>query len=202
MSRDIKSYLNQTVYTRVATGMSSKGSGKIRDVKVPRFTGFIVDEINPVKDSRFFTLTLRETDSRRIYYKDVLFSEEDLMDVRDATKDDYFGYIFAMGEGALRNTSLETRTAIREGRVIPGMSEEEVMMAVGEPVAKTPEKNGIREWHYNRSNGVLLVVQLNAKGKVVKAGGRATKTTKKRVVDNGRLVGNPADKDMRAPEGE
>ncbi len=202
VSRDIKSYLNQTVYTRVATGMSSKGSGKIRDVKVPRFTGFIVDEINPVKDSRFFTLTLRETDSRRIYYKDVLFSEEDLMDVRDATKDDYFGYIFAMGEGALRNTSLETRTAIREGRVIPGMSEEEVMMAVGEPVAKTPEKNGIREWHYNRSNGVLLVVQLNAKGKVVKAGGRATKTTKKRVVDNGRLVGNPADKDMRAPEGE
>ena len=197
VSTDIKSYLNQTVHTRVATGMSSKGSGKIRDVKVPRFTGFIIDEINSVKDSRYYTLTLRETETRRIYYKDVLFREEDLMDIRDATKDDYFGYIFAMGEGALRNTSLETRTAIREGRVIPGMSEEEVMMAVGEPVNKTPEKNGIREWHYNRSNGVLLVVQLNDRGKVVKAGGRAPKTTsKKKSQNNGRLVGNTSTNDL------
>ena len=197
VSTDIKSYLNQTVHTRVATGMSSKGSGKIRDVKVPRFTGFIIDEINSVKDSRYYTLTLRETETRRIYYKDVLFREEDLMDIRDATKDDYFGYIFAMGEGALRNTSLETRTAIREGRVIPGMSEEEVMMAVGEPVNKPPEKNGIREWHYNRSNGVLLVVQLNDRGKVVKAGGRAPKTTsKKKSQNNGRLVGNTSTNDL------
>jgi uncharacterized Zn finger protein len=196
VSKDIKSYLNQTVHTNIATSMSSKGSGKVRDVKVPRFTGFIIDEINPVKDSRYYTLTLRETETRRIYYKDVLFKEEDLMDIRDASKDDYFGYIFGMGEGALRNTSLETRTAIREGRVIPGMSEDEVMMAVGEPFNKVTDSNGVREWLYTRSNGVLLVVQFNAKGKVIKAGGRAVKTNassgKKTKSDNGRLVGNPA----------
>ena len=178
VSTDIRSYLNQTVHTIVSTSMSSKGSGKVRDVKVPRFTGFIIDEINSVKDSRYYTLTLRETETRRIYYKDVLFSEKDLMELRDASKDDYFGYIFGMGEGALRNTSLETRTAIREGRVIPGMSEDEVLMAVGEPLQKTKDSNGVREWIYNRSNGVLLVVQFNAKGKVSKAGGRATKATK------------------------
>ena len=176
VSSDIKSYLNQTVHTKVSTGMSSKGSGKVRDVKVPRFTGFIIDEINPVKDSRYYTLTLRETETRRIYYKDVLFKEEDLMELRDASKDDYFGYIFGMGEGALRNTSLETRTAIREGRVIPGMSEDEVLMAVGEPYQKVTDSNGVREWLYARSNGVLLVVQFNGKGKVSKAGGRAVKT--------------------------
>ena len=177
VSNDIKSYLNQTVHTNVATSMSSKGSGKIRDVKVPRFTGFIIDEINPIKDSRYYTLTLRETETRRIYYKDVVFKEQDLMDSRDATKDDYFGYIFGMGEGALRITSLETRTAIREGRVIPGMSEDEVLMAVGEPFNKVKDSKGVNEWLYTRSNGVLLVVQFNAKGKVIKAGGRATKTT-------------------------
>ena len=177
VASDIKSYLNQTVHTTVSTSMSSKGSGKVRDIKVPRFTGFIIDEINPIKDSPYYTLTLRETETRRIYYKDVLFKEEDLMNVRDATQDDYFGYIFGMGEGALRNTSLETRTAIREGRVIPGMSEDEVMMAVGEPFQKA-NNNGIREWLYKRSNGVLLVVQFNSKGKVTKAGGRATKATK------------------------
>ena len=178
VSTDIKSYLNQTVHTTVATSMSSKGSGKVRDVKVPRFTGFIIDEINPIKDSRYYTLTLRETETRRIYYKDVLFKEQDLMELRDASKDDYFGHIFGMGEGALRNTSLETRTAIREGRVIPGMSEEEVLMALGEPAQKVTDSKGVREWHYARSNGVILVIQFNAKGKVSKAGGRATKATK------------------------
>ena len=176
VSSDIKSYLNQTVHTKMSTDMSSKGSGKVRDVKVPRFTGFIIDEINPVKDSRYYTLTLRETETRRIYYKDVLFSEEDLMNIREATKDDYFGYLFGMGEGALRNTSLETRTAIREGRVIPGMSEDEVLMAVGEPYSKITDSNGVREWLYTRSNGVLLVVQFDSKGRVSKAAGRAVKT--------------------------
>ena len=178
VSTDIKSYLNQTVHTTKAISMSSKGSGKVRDVKVPRFTGFIIDEINSVKDSRYYTLTLRETETRRIYYKDVLFREEDLMELRDASKDDYFGYIFGMGDGALRNTSLETRTAIREGRVIPGMSEDEVLMAVGEPYEKVTDSKGVREWHYARSNGVILVVSFNSKGKVLKAGGRATKATK------------------------
>lgn len=177
VSSDIKSYLNQTVHTTMSVSMSSKGSGKVRDVKVPRFTGFIIDEINPIKDSPYYTLTLRETDTRRIYYKDVLFKEEDLMSIRDAKEDDYFGHIFGMGEGALHKTSLETRTAIREGRVIPGMSEDEVLMAVGEPFQKVTNK-GVREWLYQRSNGVLLVVQFNSKGKVSKAGGRATKATK------------------------
>ena len=157
VSSDIKSYLNQTVHTTMSISMSSKGSGKVRDVKVPRFTGFIIDEINPIKDSPYYTLTLR-------------------MSIRDAKEDDYFGHIFGMGEGALHKTSLETRTAIREGRVIPGMSEDEVMMAVGEPFQKVTDSNGVREWLYTRSNGVLLVVQFNAKGKVSKAGGRAVKT--------------------------
>ena len=82
-----------------------------------------------------------------------------------------------MGEGQLHSTTLETRTAIREGRVIPGMTEEEVKLAVGEPVSKIMDSNGITEWLYNRSNGVLLVVQFNEEGIVKKAGGRAGKAT-------------------------
>ena len=49
-------------------------------------------------------------------------------------------------------------------------------MAVGEPFQKQTNSEGVREWLYTRSNGVLLVVQFNAKGKVSKAGGRAVKT--------------------------
>ena len=178
VSKDIKSYLNQTVHTKYATAMSSKGSGKVRDIKVPKYTGFIIDEITPVKDSRYYTLTLRETETRRIYYKDVAFKEEDVEgDKMETVREYYFGYLFGMGEGAIRNTSLETRTAIREGRVIPGMTEDEVMMAVGEPFQKKQTSEGVREWLYTRSNGVLLVVQFNSKGKVIKAGGRKAPKT-------------------------
>ena len=173
VSKDFKSYLNQTVYTKYATAMSSKGAGKTRDVKVPRLTGFIIDEINRDKNHEgYYSLTLREVETRRIFYKDITFNEDNR-----GPREDFFGYLFGMGEGAGRSTTLETRTAIREGRVIPGMSEDEVLMAVGEPFNKVKDSKGVNEWLYTRSNGVLLVVQFNAKGKVIKAGGRATKTT-------------------------
>ena len=156
VNADINTYLNQTVHTKYPSQMSSKGSGKVRDVTVPRFTGFIIDEIKPVKGtSPYYTLTLRETESRRIYYKDVAFSQEDMVD--GAPKDDYFGYLFGMGEGQMRSTTLETRTAIREGRVIPGMTMEEVELAVGEPSTRNKNSDGITEWMYPRTNSILIV---------------------------------------------
>ena len=167
VSKDVKSYLNQTVHTKYATGMSSKGSGKKRDVMVPRFTGFIIDEIVPQKNSEYYTLTLRETDTRRIYYKDVVFNEE-----TRAPREDFFGYLFALGEGMAHSTTLETRAAIREGRVIPGMTVEEVGLAVGEPTSKVTTSDGIMEWMYPRTNSVL-VVQFDEDGIVTKAGARA-----------------------------
>ena len=179
VSSDVKSYLNQTVHTKFATSMSSKGAGKVRDVKVPKFTGFIIDEI--VKDrnnTNYYSLTLRETETRRIYYKDVVFNEE-----TRAPREDFFGYLFAMGDGITRNTTLETRTAIREGRVIPGMSIEEVEMAVGEATTKITTNNG-EDWMYPRTNSVL-VVQFDKDGIVKKAAAQAKDAGKKG--KNGRL---------------
>lgn len=173
VSRNVNDYLNQTVHTTMATTMSSKGAGKVRNVKVPRFTGFIIDEIKPVRNSEYYTLTLRETETRRIYYKEVTFSESVAM--ADGNKDDYFGTLFGTGEGQMLSTTKETRAAIREGRVIPGMTQEEVQLAVGEPVTTMKDSNGNDEWIYNRSNGVLLVVQFDSDGIVKKAGGRAGK---------------------------
>ena len=174
VSNDIKDYLNSTVYTKVATSMSSKGAGKVRDIQVPRFTGFVIDEIAPLKNTRYYTLTLREMESRRIYYKDVTFTKEDEQGgVIADNSDDYFGYVFGMGEGAARSTSKETRAAIREGRVIPGMSKDEVQLAVGEPASKIVDSEGLDMWLYARSNGVILDVKFDAKGKVKSAKARA-----------------------------
>ena len=176
VSDNVKSYLNKTIHTRVSAAMSSKGSGKVRDVKVPRFTGFIVDEIEPVKGTNYYTLTLRETETRRIYYKDVTFKEENVAGDANGAHEDFFGYLFAMGEGQLRNTSLETRTAIREGRVIPGMSVEEVEMAMGEATTKLTTSDGVTEWYYPRTNSVL-VVQFDSDGYVKQAKARATSSS-------------------------
>lgn len=180
VSDNIKEYLNQTVYTKYPTHMSSKGSGKVRDIQVPRFTGFIIDEIVPVKNTGFYTLTLRETESRRIYYKDIIFREEVLLSNREADEDDYFGHVFGLGEGAVKSTSKETRAAIREGRVIPGMTKAEVEMAMGEPYRKVVDSDGLDLWMYARSNNVILDVWFTDRDIVKKAKARKALTNSKK----------------------
>ena len=181
VTKDIKSYLNQTVYTKYATAMSSKGAGKTRDVKVPRLTGFIIDEINRDKNHEgYYTLTLREVETRRIFYKEISFNEDNR-----GPREDFFGYLFGMGEGAGRSTTLETRTAIREGRVIPGMSMEEVEMAVGEAASKVTTSDGVTEWMYPRTNSVL-VVQFEdgvVKKAAARAAGNGGATKKRRMAE-------------------
>ncbi len=171
--KNINDYLNQTIHTKFVTTMNSRGSGKVREVKVPSFTGFIVDDIRPLKTNGYYVLMLRESETRRIYSKEITFNEA--IALANGSRDDYFGSLFGLGDGESRATTLETRTAIREGRVIPGMTEEEVELAVGEPVTRVRDSEGVMEWLYNRSNGVLLVVRFNDDGIVTKAGGRATK---------------------------
>lgn len=178
VSQDVKDYLNKTIHTKVATSMSSKGSGKVRDIKVPRFTGFVIDEIVPVKNTRYYTLTLRETESRRIYYKDITFTAEDEQGGYDEDSEDYFGYVFGMGEGEARYTSKETRAAIREGRVIRGMTKDEVLLAMGEPVSKITDSDGNDMWLYARSNGVVLDVKFDVKGLVKQAKARVGDASK------------------------
>ena len=172
VSSNIREYLNKTVHTKYSTSMSSKGSGKVRDVKVPRFTGFIIDEITPVRNSKYYTLTMRETDSRRVYYKDIVFNEDDIAGGASGQRDDFFGYLFGMGEGEARNTSKESRAAIREGRVIAGMTKEEVEMAMGEAFKKTYDSEGGEMWLYARSNDVILDVWFDEKGYVTQAKAR------------------------------
>jgi len=191
VSDNVKDYLNKTIHTKYAVSMSSKGSGKVRDVKVPRFTGFIVDDIEQIDNKKYYTLTLREQETRRIYYKDVAFKLEDVVGGSDAAQEDYFGYIFSMGDGVEHNTSLETRTAIREGRVIPNMTKDEVQMAVGEPSMKE-NSNGIEYWTYPRTNS-FLVIEFKSDGTVKQAKahakeGNSKNTNNRRRRNDGRRV--------------
>ena len=108
-------------------------------------------------------MTLTESESRRVYLKEVTFVSDDVA----TAPANYFGTLFGFGEGKLRNSSRETRAMIRQGRVGGGMTEEEVELAMGEPDSKTVNADGLQEWIYKRTKK-LFIVQFDNQGKVAK----------------------------------
>lgn len=168
VSKNLAHYIGKMVHTKYTTDMVSKGDGKERTLKVPRMTTFSIENLAPKSNSSYVTLTLKERESRRIYFKDVTFTNVDNVtgDI-DGRREDYFGYLFAMGEGKTRETTQAARAAIRQGRVILGMTEDEVIMAMGEPNNTAESSNGRHDWIYNRSGGKLLIVQFDGSGKVI-----------------------------------
>ena len=172
-------YIGKTLHTKFVTGMITKGDGRERTIRVPKLMAFRIDRIIPKKESDYCTLLLRETDSGREYTKDVTFkSQEDVTGELGANKEDFFGYVFAMGEGKARQTSQAARAAIRQGRVILNMDEEEVEMAMGEADNVISSGNGRTDWIYRRSKGKLLIVQFGANGRVIGYKTGAGNTTK------------------------
>ena len=186
VSKDLAKYVGQVVHTKYTTNMISKGDGKERTLKVPRLTAFTIENLAPKNNSSYVTLTLKENETRRIYFKDVTFTNiDDVTGDIDGKREDYFGYLFAMGEGKARSTSQAARAAIRAGRVILNMSEDEVAMAVGEPNRTVEGSNGKHDWIYNRSGGKLLVVHFDGSGRVIgtnvdRSGAQKTTSTKRR----------------------
>ena len=163
VSADFTQYIGKTIYSKVPVEMISKGDGRIRNVKVPRLTEFIIDDISAVGNSRNVMMTLTESESRRVYLKEVTFVSDDVA----TAPANYFGTLFGLGEGKLRNSSRETRAMIRQGRVGGGMTEEEVELAMGEPDSKTVNADGLQEWIYKRTKK-LFIVQFDNQGKVAK----------------------------------
>ena len=95
---------------------------------------------------------MREVESRRVFTKEVAFTESDVLNTRNGNmENDFFGYVFGMGDGAVKETSMEIRAAIREGRVIRGMNRDQVLLAMGEPFRTVVEDNGNEKWMYSRS---------------------------------------------------
>ena len=160
VAKDITTYIGKTIHSKVLTSMVTRGDGRERTVRVPKMTTFIVDNISQIRNGKYATLSLTEAESRRPYFKEVSFVLTDEVLNDSVQLNEYFGYLFAMGEGAIRETSQAARAAIRAGRVTAGMTEDEVILAMGEdPDRKeNPGSDGRYRWHYKRSSGTLTVV--------------------------------------------
>ena len=158
VNKDYKTYIGQVIHNKYKTEMVTKGDGKDRYVTIPKMMTFRVDNTLAQPNSEYVTLTLTEMDSRRVFYKDVTFINPVGKANARAKEDEYFGYLFAMGEGQARETSQAARAAIQQGRVIVGMSEDEVTLAMGEEPSRIETSNdGRYMWLYQRSKGYLTV---------------------------------------------
>lgn len=158
VNKDYKSYIGQVIHNKFQTDMITRGDGKERHVTIPKMMTFRVDNTLAQPNSPYVTLTLTEQESRRIFFKDVTFTNPAGNPNARTKEEEYFGYLFALGEGQARETSQAARAAIQQGRVIVGMSEDEVILAMGEePTRKEAVSDGRYMWLYQRSKGFLTV---------------------------------------------
>ena len=158
VNSDYKTYIGQIVHNKFKTDMITRGDGKERTVTIPKMMTFKIDNTLAQPNSPYVTLTLTEQESRRVFFKDVTFKNPAGKPNAIAKEEEFFGYLFALGEGQARETSQAARAAIQQGRVIVGMNEDEVILAMGEePVRKESLSNGRYVWVYQRSKGLLTI---------------------------------------------
>ena len=181
VNKNFASYIGKVIHNQYPTKMMTKGDGKDRSVTVPKMTTFRVDNASAQAGSPYVMLQLTETESRRPYFKEISFISPEESPDRNLGMEDYFGYVFAMGEGIARETTPAARAAIQQGRVIFGMSEDEVTLAMGEePNQIVKGNNGKYDWIYYRSKGKSLFIHFGRDGRVESYNTGATASAKKK----------------------
>jgi hypothetical protein len=160
-SYNYRSYLGKIIHTKIKTSLMNETTKKMQSI--PRMMEYQIEAMNPHKNDDKFTLKLKNTTLGIYFYGDFVLDEQ-----RAERQEDYFGYIFAPGPGKKIQTSEGSRAMIRNGHVSIGFSEDEVMMAAGEPDKVEYGQNGFYTWTFNRSNNKLLLVEFDGSGTVTK----------------------------------
>ncbi len=160
-SYNYRTYLGKIVHTKYPTKMLNETTKKVQ--AIPRLIEYQIESITPHKNDDKFSLKLKNTILGTYFYVDLVLDAH-----RAEKQEDYFGYIFAPGPGKKIQTSEGSRAMIRNGHVSVGFSEDEVMLAAGEPDKVEHGQNGLYTWTFNRSNNKLLFVDFDGSGVVYK----------------------------------
>lgn len=176
-----RAFIGKIIHTKYPTKILNETTRKVQSI--PRLTGYQIESITPHKTDDKATIRLKNTILGSYFTADMI------LDVNLAeNQEDYFGYIFAPGPGKRIETTEGSRAMIRAGHVGVGFSEDEVMMAAGEPDNVQNGENGIYTWIFNRSNNKLLYVEFNGSGSVARTytgdapGTKKEKKKKKKVI--------------------
>lgn len=168
-SHNYKAYIGRIIHTKLPTTMLNETTKKVQ--KIPPMVGYQIEAINPHKNDVKFTVKLKSTELGTYFYKDVTIDQKSISGTSkdfEQEPDDYFAMIFAPGPGKDFKTSEGSRAMIRAGHVGIGFSEDETMLAAGEPDRVNHGENGLYTWEFDRSNNKILVVHFNGSGVVEK----------------------------------
>ncbi|MGN1263633.1 MAG: hypothetical protein ACI4TW_06310 [Prevotella sp.] len=154
-------YIGNEVYTKYATNMYGIGDNIL---KIPRFSSFIIVEVQPLDNSNYVTLTLRSTEDQKTYAKKVTFVNETVIGDIDGYKEDYFEYLFGTGKSGLEKVPAAHRQNIKQGKIAVGYTKKEVRLAKGNPNRTAAAADGCVDWFYDKG----VVVRFNASGRVLK----------------------------------
>lgn len=152
-----RSFIGKIIHTKYPTKIMNETSKKLQ--AIPRLTGYQIESITPHKTDDKATIRLKNTILGSYFTTDMIL-DANLAE----NQENYFGYMFAPGPGKKVVTSEGSRAMIRAGHVGVGFSEDEVMMAAGEPNDIKNGENGMYTWVFNRSNNKLLFVEFNGSG--------------------------------------
>lgn len=156
-----RSFLGRIIHTKYPTKMLNETTKKVQ--AIPRLAEYQIESITPHKNDDKATVKLKNTILGTYFFTDVVLDAN-----KAENQEDYFGYVFAPGPGKKVQTSEGSRAMIRAGHVGIGFSEDEVMMAAGEPDKIEHGQNGLYTWIFNRSNNKLLYVDFDGTGSVTK----------------------------------
>ena len=160
-SYNYKTFIGKIIHTKYPTKLLNETTKKMQSI--PRLIEYQIEGMNPHKNDDKFTLKLKNTILGTYFYVDMVLDEH-----RAENQEEYFGYVFALGPGKKIQTSEGSRAMIRNGHVAIGFSEDEVMLAAGEPDKVEHRENGLYTWTFKRSNNKLLFVDFDGSGVVTK----------------------------------
>ena len=160
-SSNFRQFLGKVIHTKYPTKLLNEMSKKMQSI--PRLTEYQIEAMTAHKNDDKYTLKLKNTTLGTYFYIDMLLDEHLAQD-----QSEYFVYIFALGPGKKIETSEGSRAMMRAGHVGIGFSEDEAMMAAGEPDRVINGENGLYTWVYQRSNNKLLYVDFDGSGRVTK----------------------------------
>ena len=168
LSDNYRDYIGKVVHTRYLTKMLNEKQTK--NVNIISQSGFQIMEMRPLPQAGMMALVLKSTLTAGMYYKNVRFASAYKPGEEPLEGEELFGKLFALGEGKQIETSTATRAAIREGRVTIGMTEDEVLMVMGDIESEGTSKAGNKIWRSRTpGTGKLLAIEFGPDGRVIKA---------------------------------